>query len=98
MGEFVPGLYDQLIDELFGDSADALELQHLRGAVESVDPAEIYDRLACASVYSRCRTAADAMLESMPPIPWTDLATRQALAGGRGDMARLSNEVTPARS
>jgi hypothetical protein len=33
--------------------------------------------------------AADAMMESMPPIPWTDLATKEDLADLRGDMTRL---------
>lgn len=45
MGEFVPGLYDQLINELFGEDSDRLELQRLRAAVESVDPAEISNRV-----------------------------------------------------
>jgi superfamily II DNA or RNA helicase len=45
VGEYVEGLYDQLIDELFGASADDLAMRSLRAAVESVDPAEISDRL-----------------------------------------------------
>ncbi len=45
MGEYVEGLYDQLIDELFGTSADALAARRLWAAVEAVDPAELADRL-----------------------------------------------------
>jgi superfamily II DNA or RNA helicase len=45
VSEYVEGLYDQLIDELFGASADALAAHRLQAAVESVDPAEMADRI-----------------------------------------------------
>ncbi len=33
--------------------------------------------------------AADAMMEPMPPIPWTELATKDDISDLRGDMARI---------
>lgn len=38
----------------------------------------------------------DAIMESMPPIPWTDLATKDDIADLRGDMAQLeTRDRTP---
>jgi superfamily II DNA or RNA helicase len=45
LGEYVEGLYDQLIDELFGTQLDALAAHRLQASIESVDPAEMASRL-----------------------------------------------------
>lgn len=45
MGEYVEGIYDQLIDELFGATADALAARRLRAAIADVDPAEMASRI-----------------------------------------------------
>ncbi len=45
MIEFVPGLYDQLIDELMNDRLDALAARRLRAEIAAVDPAELPDRI-----------------------------------------------------
>ena len=46
MNDLSPGLYDQLIDAVLRDRLDALQVQRLRASIESVDAAELPDRVA----------------------------------------------------
>ncbi len=45
MPDFSPGLYDQLVDEFFDASADGLSERRLQAVIESVEPAEMADRM-----------------------------------------------------
>jgi superfamily II DNA or RNA helicase len=45
VGELIPGLYDRLVDAALMERIDDLPLRGLRAVIESVDPAEIPDRV-----------------------------------------------------